>query len=89
MLAVPALAQAQYEKEVPFTMKGEMTAFYGGPKSAEADMWEKALNVCKNLSVGENNGLLLNRISPVEFSTGSSSSISTATFVCLPAGSAD
>lgn len=87
MLSLSAIAATQYKKGVPFEIKGSMTHFYGGPKSAEANMWEKALSVCQELSEGENNGLLLNRLSEVVFSEDSNaSSNAEASFVCVPVG---
>lgn len=89
MLSLPAMAATHFRKGVPFEMKGSMTHFYGGPKSAEANMWENALGVCHRLSLGENNGLLLNRLSEVVFSEDNNASSSAqATFVCLPVGEA-
>lgn len=87
MLSFSAMAATKYKKGVPFEMKGSMNHFYGGPKSAEANMWEKALSVCQELSEGENNGLLLNRLSEVVFSEdNNASSHAHASFVCVPVG---
>lgn len=87
MLSLSAMASTQYKKGEPFTIKGSVTHFYGGPKSAEANMWERALHVCHELSEGENNGLILNRLSEVMFSEESNaSSNASAIFVCVPSG---
>ena len=89
MLSLPVMATAHYRKGEPFEMKGSMTHFYGGPKSAEANMWKNALGVCHRLGQGENNGLLLNRLSEVVFSEdNNASSNAQAMFVCLPVGEA-
>lgn len=87
MLSLSVMASTQYKKGVPFEMTGSMTHFYGGPKSAEANMWENALRVCQELSEGENNGLLLNRLSEVVFSEdNNATSNASANFVCVPVG---
>lgn len=89
ILALPSLAEIGYEKEVPFLMIGSMTHFFGGPKSAEADMWAQALHVCDILTEGENNTLMLNRLSEVRFSEKNFTSFAEARFVCKPAGSGE
>ena len=87
MVSLSVMASTQYKKNLPFEMTGSMTHFYGGPKSAEANMWKNALRVCQELSEGENNSLILNRLSEVVFSEDSNAtSNASASFVCVPVG---
>jgi hypothetical protein len=89
LMTTTTFAASNYQKEVPFKIAGHMTHFYGGTKAAEAQLWDNALQICKVLSENENNGLILNRLSEVFYLRGRFSSSATATFVCLPAGSAN
>ena len=85
-LAQSATAAIQYKKGEPFVITGIISHYYGFNKSAEAIMWANALQICENISKGENNGLVLNRLSKIVIKRDHFESIAQATFICLPVG---
>ena len=72
----------------PFEAVGAISHFYGGPKSAEAAMWGDAFKTCSDLQKVQVKpiGLILNRVSDVQFDEDMDSSSAHATFVCLRIG---